>query len=289
MRPDRLNDFSTQDPTEEYPLDKDGFLVNPTTQDALEFVEQAKDKPFFLFYAEWLVHTPVQTRNRRLLEKYVDKLGVEFPTDPKYWKIEGQNNPYYCAMIEEFDNYVGQVVNYLKTTDDPRWPGHKLYENTYIIFTSDNGGMEGKPTEIITDNYPLDRGKISAMEGGTRVPMIITGPGIKAGVQSDVMVNGLDFYPTILTLTGTKKPVGKKFDGCDLSDLLLNDATDAKLVKDENGKERTTMMWHFPNSIALESTIREGDYKSIRNYDHERNSKSEPLELYRLYLSLIHI
>ena len=285
MRPDRLNDFSTQDPTEEYPLDKDGFLVNPTTQDALEFVEQAKDKPFFLFYAEWLVHTPVQTRNRRLLEKYVDKLGVEFPTDPKYWKIEGQNNPYYCAMIEEFDNYVGQVVNYLKTTDDPRWPGHKLYENTYIIFTSDNGGMEGKPTEIITDNYPLDRGKISAMEGGTRVPMIITGPGIKAGVQSDVMVNGLDFYPTILALTGTKKPVGKKFDGCDLSDLLLNDATDAKLVKDENGKERTTMMWHFPNSIALESTIREGDYKLIRNYDHERNSKSEPLELYRLYNS----
>ena len=285
MRPDRLNDFSTQDPTEEYPLDKDGFLVNPTTQDALEFVEQAKDKPFFLFYAEWLVHTPVQTRNRRLLEKYVDKLGVEFPTDPKYWKIEGQNNPYYCAMIEEFDNYVGQVVNYLKTTDDPRWPGHKLYENTYIIFTSDNGGMEGKPTEIITDNYPLDRGKISAMEGGTRVPMIITGPGIKAGVQSDVMVNGLDFYPTILALTGTKKPVGKKFDGCDLSDLLLNDATDAKLVKDENGKERTTMMWHFPNSIALESTIREGDYKLIRNYDHERNSKYEPLELYRLYNS----
>ena len=285
MRPDRLNDFSTQDPTEEYPLDKDGFLVNPTTQDALEFVEQAKDKPFFLFYAEWLVHTPVQTRNRRLLEKYVDKLGVEFPTDPKYWKIEGQNNPYYCAMIEEFDNYVGQVVNYLKTTDDPRWPGHKLYENTYIIFTSDNGGMEGKPTEIITDNYPLDRGKISAMEGGTRVPMIITGPGIKAGVQSDVMVNGLDFYPTILALTGTRKPVGMKFDGWDLSNLLLNYATDAKLVKDENGKERTTMMWHFPNSIALESTIREGDYKLIRNYDHERNSKSEPLELYRLYNS----
>ena len=117
------------------------------------------------------------------------------------------------------------------------------------------------------------------------MPLIVTGPGIKAGVQSDVMVNGLDFYPTILSLTGTKKPAGKKFDGCDLSNLLLKDATDAKLVKDENGKERTTMMWHFPNSIALESTIREGDYKLIRNYDHEGNSKSEPLELYRLYNS----
>ena len=285
MRPDRLTGFSTEDPNEEYPLDKDGFLVNPTTNDALAFVEEAKDKPFFLYYAEWLVHTPIHTRNRRLLEKYVEKLGVEFPTDPKYWKVEGQNNPYYCSMIEEFDNYVGQVINYLKTTDDPRWPGHKLYENTYVIFTSDNGGMEGKSTEIITDNYPLDRGKISAMEGGTRVPLIITGPGIKAGVQSDVMVNGLDFYPTILALTGTKKPAGKKFDGCDISNLLLKDATDSKLVKDENGKERTTMMWHFPNSVALESTIRNSDYKLIRNYDYVENSKTEPLELYRLYNS----
>ena len=284
IRPDVMSDFSTNDPNDEYPIDENGFIVNPTTQDALGFLNEAKDKPFFLYYAEWLVHGPIQTRNRRLLDKYSAKLDVAVPHDPKYGEgTTGQHNPFYCSMIEEFDNYVGQVIHYLKTTDDPRWPGHKLYENTYFIFTSDNGGMEKHPGGTTTDNYPLDRGKISAMEGGTRVPFIVTGPGIKGGLKSDVMVNGLDFYPTILALTGTKTPAGKKLDGCDLSDLLLKDATNAKLVKDQNGKERTTMMWHFPNSIALESTIRNSDYKLIRNYDHVENSKTEPLELYRLY------
>ena len=284
IRPTVMSDFSTDDPNDEFPIDENGFIVNPTTQDALAFLKEAKDKPFFLYYAEWLVHGPIQTRNRRLLDKYSEKLDVEVPHDPKYGEgTEGQNNPFYCAMVEEFDNYVGQVVHYLKTTDDPRWPGHKLYENTYFIFTSDNGGMEKHPGGTTTDNYPLDRGKISAMEGGTRVPLIITGPGIKAGIKSDVMVNGLDFYPTILALTGTEKPAGKNFDGCDISTLLLKDATNAKLVKDEKGKERKTMMFHFPNSIALESTIRNSDYKLIRNYDHLENESTVELELYRLY------
>jgi hypothetical protein len=186
-------------------------------------------------------------------------------------------------MVEELDYYVGKVFDYLEQTDDPRWPGHKLIENTYIIFTSDNGGMEGYPGEIITDNYPLDKGKISAMEGGTRVPLIISGPEIKAGVQSDVMVNGLDFYPTILSLTGSQWPAGKSFDGCDLAVLLKNDPTDASLVKLPDGSIRDTMVCHFPNTAALESTIRVGDYKLIRNYDHVGNPDSTELELYKLY------
>jgi len=282
IRPDRLSGFSTEDPNDKYPIDKNGFGVNEQTQDAIEFMGQAGEKPFFLYYAEWLVHAPIQTRNRRLLQKYVDKLGVEFPTDPNDWTIEGQSNPFYCAMVEDLDYHLGEVITYLKTTDDPRWPGHKLYENTYVIFTSDNGGAEKKGREIITDNYPLDKGKKSPKEGGTRVPLIITGPGIKAGVQSEVMINGLDFYPTILSLTGTKRPAGKTLDGCDISDLLLTDATDAKLVKHENGKERKTMMWHFPNN-ALQSTIRDGAYKLIKNYDYVDNPEMEEYELYQLY------
>ena len=107
--------------------------------------------------------------------------------------------------------------------------------------------MEKGHGQTTTDNYPLDQGKISAMEGGTRVPFIVTGPGIEAGVQSDVMVNGLDFYPTILALTGTKTPAGKKLEGCDLSDLLLKDATNEKLVKDQNGKERTCLLYTSPS------------------------------------------
>ena len=49
---------------------------------------------------------------------------------------EGQTNPFYCAMVEQLDHYIGQLIGYLEQTDDPRWPGHKLSENTYVIFTS---------------------------------------------------------------------------------------------------------------------------------------------------------
>jgi uncharacterized sulfatase len=283
MSPHRLTGFATDAPDDPYRLDENGFAYHQNSEDALEFVRTHKDRPFFLYYATWLVHTPIHTRSKALLDKYCQKLGVELPENPKEWNGEGQTNPFYCAMVEELDYYVGKLFDYLEQTDDPRWPGHKLSENTYVIFTSDNGGMEKHPGEIITDNYPLDRGKISAMEGGVRVPLIITGPNIKAGVDSDVMVNGLDFYPTILSLTGSKKPHDKHLDGCDLSGLLLEDPTDPTLVREADGSVRDTMVWHFPHSVALESTIRIGDYKLVRNYDHVANRHTPELELFRLY------
>jgi arylsulfatase A-like enzyme len=279
---DRMSDFATDSVDDPYRLDANGFPLDQNNEDALTFLRESKDKPFFLFYATWLVHAPIHTRSKSLLDKYVKRLGVD-PNHTNKQEIPGQLNPFFCAMVELMDHYMGQVFAYLDETDDPRWPGHKLSENTYIIFTSDNGGMEGGPEERYTDNNPLDRGKISAKEGGTRVPLLIVGPGIEKGVQSDVMVNGLDFYPTILSLTGSPLPEGKHLDGCDLSPLLLNDPTDPALVKESDGTVRDTMMWHFPHGNALESTIRVGDYKLIRNYDHVMNKGTPELELFRLY------
>jgi arylsulfatase A-like enzyme len=283
MKPDRLSNFATDKEGDKYRLDENGFPFHATNADALTFIEEHKDKPFFLYYATWLVHTPIQTRNERLLNKYCKKLGIDRASlKATGWDGAGQTNPFYCAMVEELDYHVGKVIDYLDNTDDPRWPGHKLSENTYVIFTSDNGGMERMPGEIITDNYPLDRGKISAMEGGVRVPLIITGPGVPANVESDAMVNGLDFYPTILSLAGVKKPEGKHLDGCDLTEFLKS-PNDASLIKNADGSVRDTMVWHFPNSIALESTIRVGGYKLIRNYANFGDSKQPRFELYELY------
>ena len=281
--PNRVSGFATIQKEDPFRLDENGYPYHQTSEDALTFLRENYQKPFFLYYATWLVHTPIHTRSEQLLEKYCKKLGVEKPNDQEGWTMKGQTNPFYCAMVEELDYYMGKVFDYLKGTQDPRWPGHKLIENTYIIFTSDNGGMEGHPGEVITDNYPLDKGKISAMEGGTRVPLIITGPGIPKGVESDVMVNGLDFYPTLLTLTGTKRPKDKDLDGCDLSDLLLKNPTNSSLVKNKDGKPRDTMVWHFPHSVALESTIRMGGYKLVRNYNHRFDERTTELELYQLY------
>lgn len=283
MSPNRLTNFATYKSKDPFKLDQNGFPFHQTNEDALTFLRQNNATPFFLYYATWLVHTPIHTRSQDLLKKYCEKLKVEYPTNPKEWTLEGQRNPYYCAMVEELDYYIGSVLNYLSETEDPRWPGHKLEENTYIIFTSDNGGMEGHAKEVITDNYPLDKGKISAMEGGTRVPLIIAGPGIQFGVESDVMVNGLDFYPTLLSLTKSKKPEDKNLDGSDLSNLLLQDPANPKLIRDSKGKIRDTMIWHFPNSAAFESTIRIGDYKLIRNYNHKYFSDNPEFELYQLY------
>jgi len=282
QKPHRLTDFATNAPSDPYRLDKNGFPFHQNSQDALTFLKENKQDPFFLYYATFLVHAPIHTRSKALLEKYCKKLGVAYPTDPHHWNVKGQNNPFYCAMVEMLDYYVGQVFNYLETTDDPRWPGHKLSENTYIIFTSDNGGMEKAHGDVVTDNYPLDKGKINAKEGGTRVPLFISGPGIKKGIQSDVVVNGLDFYPTILSLLAIDKPKNKHLDGDDLSTLLLKDPKDAKLIKDKSCKERTTMMWHFPHA-SYQSTLRVGDYKLIRNYDYKNNSDTPEFELYQLY------
>lgn len=281
---DRLKGFATDAPDDPYRLDENGFPYHETNEDALTFLKENKEKPFFLYYATWLVHSPIHTRSEARLRKYTERMGIDPAHTPKV-EVPGQQNPFFAAMVEELDYYLGAVFDYLDNTDDPRWPGHRLSENTYLIFTSDNGGMEGGPKERYTDNNPLDRGKISAKEGGTRVPLIITGPQIPAGVETDVVANGLDFYPTILSMVGAEKPEGKNLDGSDLLPLLHGDITDPTLVKNPDGSPRETMVWHFPHGTALESTIRTGDYKLIRNYDHLINPGTPELELFRLYES----
>jgi arylsulfatase A-like enzyme len=279
--PNRLTGFATRDPDDPFRLDENGFPYDVPQHAAMAFMAAHKDEPFFLHYCTYLVHAPIHSRSQALLDKYVKKLGVELKPEhkDKWVAEEGQTNPFYCAMVEQLDYYMGQIFSYLETTDDPRWPGHKLSENTYVIFTSDNGGAEGRPTkQRFTENAPLDHGKISTKEGGTRVPLIIVGPGIPAGVQTDVMANGLDFYPTILSLIGAEKPEGAIFDGCDLKPLLTQDPTDPTLVRDAEGQVRDTMVWHFPQ-MQCTTSIRVGDYKLRR----ATSPDDQTLELYQLY------
>ena len=281
MKPNRLRGFATTKPQDPYRLDDKGFPFDVPQQAALDFLQTNKEEPFFLYYATWLVHAPIVMRSEALLRKYEAKLGVTLtPEHATTWKTPGQTNPFYCAMVEQLDYYVGQVIHSLETTDDPRWPGHKLMDNTYVFFTSDNGGMEGSSNQIYTDNLPLDRGKISLKEGGTRVPLVITGPDIPRAVQTDVMVNGLDIYPTILTLTNARAPEDKIFDGCDLSPLLKQDPSDPQLVRTQSGSIRDTMFWHFPHA-ENSSSIRKGDYKLFRHYQAQSSEPSK--SLYKLY------
>ncbi|MDN3663901.1 sulfatase [Algibacter miyuki] len=291
-KPDnRLTKFATYAKSDRYRLSDEkyppftkaspngiSYPKDEVTENALKFISKSKNKPFYLYLAHWMVHSPIHTKNKELLQYYCDKLGVDFPTKDVPVTTGGQTNPFYGSMVTTLDWSLGRVVDLLKKTDDPRNPGKKLYETTYIIFSSDNGAVERVGKEIVTDNFPLDEGKKYAQEGGIRVPMVIEGPNIPKGKTHDGLINQLDFYPTILSLTNSKIPTeySSDLDGLDISGVLLNNE---KTVKNKEGKTRADLWWHFPHNQnhQMQSAIRAGDYKLYKNHV-EGN-----YELYRLY------
>jgi arylsulfatase A-like enzyme len=290
-----------------YPLDADGVPKDEVTEAGLSFLENSvaegeNGDPFFLYMATWLVHTPVQTRDLALLQKIsarlvgLNEMSAEdlengIPTIKTPLTAAGDHNPFYGAMVETVDWSLGKIISYLEATDDPRNPGKKLFETTYIIFSSDNGASEqnnvdfeneagavSKQEEVVTDNFPLDQGKTSSKEGGVRVPLIITGPTVTPNKEYSNVVNGLDFYPTILSFTGTsvEDKISNDLDGVDLSPLLSGQST---TVNKADGSERTDMFFHYANANdeKSKSTIRRGDYKLYKLY------LDNSYEAYRLY------
>ncbi len=288
---DRTKDFATAN-DKRWPLSKEkyppfsdkkpegiSYPYDQVTESALSFMKESGDHPFFLNLCHWMVHWPVLTRNGDLLEYYCDKMGQPFPPEPGDRTLPGQQNPYYAAMVTTVDWSLGRIVDYLEQTDDPRHPGKKLIETTYIFFSSDNGGAEIRGPEIISDNYPLKNGKKYVEEGGIRVPLVIAGPGIEPATEFDRLVNQLDLFPTILELTdSTIAAVDRQeLSGLNLSHVL----TGAKeTIVDETGHERDFLFWHFPHNgdSNMKSAIRSGDYKLNKRYG------TDDYELYRLYL-----
>tara|TARA_B100001939_G_scaffold130364_1_gene113132 strand:- start:117 stop:716 length:600 start_codon:yes stop_codon:yes gene_type:complete len=134
---------------------------------------------------------------------------------------------------------------------------------------SDNGSVPNIPGAKKYDksyNYPLSRGKWDAFEGGVRVPLIVSGPGIKGGSESRTPVSGSDLLPTIMDLAGNKKIALTEVDGGSFASILFN--------KDNDQIERSVdgIFFHVPykNGIALKrphSAIRKGDYKLIKFQD----------------------
>ncbi|MDG1356985.1 MAG: sulfatase [Akkermansiaceae bacterium] len=286
---DRTKDFSTAK-DKQYPLSQEKYApfsdkkpngisypYDQLTESALQFMAESKSEPFFLNMWHWMVHWPVITRNGELLEYYCDKMGQPFPPKDGDMTLPGQQNPYFAAMVTTVDWSLGRVMDYLKNTDDPRNPGKKLSETTYIFFSSDNGGAEKKAAEIISDNLPLKYGKTHTEEGGIRVPMVVAGPGVTKGSQFDGLVNQLDYFPTILQVTTSSiAPEHKKLlSGADISGVLTGAS---ETILNSKGKERTHLFWHYPHGGgSMKSSIRQGDFKL---YQH---AQAGSYELYRLY------
>lgn len=234
------------------------FLTDRLGREAASLIMNAdRSKPFFLYYAPYAVHTPLQAK-AELIEKYRRKS----PT-------KAHSNLVYAALIETMDQNVGRVLAALKASGQ--------LENTLVIFTTDNGGVYD-----ISRQWPLRAGKGSFYEGGIRIPLIIARHGmLKAGEQHDCYVSQVDLFPTILDMAGIKEE-GLLLDGRSLKKLLVKG-------KDKALEDRP-LFWHFPAYLEggnAESTdpifrsrpvsvIRKGDWKLIENYE------SGTYELYNL-------
>ncbi len=199
------------------------YLTNLIMDKTVDFVKSVGNKPFFLYYAPYAVHTPIQPV-KNLLPKYEGKT-----------EWNGQNNAKYATMVENVDTQIGRLISTLKESG--------ALKNTFILFTSDNGGHYG-----ITKQWPLRSGKGSYYEGGIREPMFVYWPGkIKSATKSDVQVSSLDFFPTLLEVAGAEKPAGKILDGQSILPVLTEKGT----------LEERPFFWHFP--IYLEAYVKEGD------------------------------
>ncbi|MFW2479863.1 MAG: sulfatase [Lentimonas sp.] len=286
--PDRTKDFATaNDPkfplsVEKYPPYSEkksqgiSYPYDEVTESAIKFMQQSKDEPFFLNLCHWMVHWPMLTRNGELLEYYCDKFDQPFPPKVGDMTLPGQQNPYFASMVTSVDWSLGRIVDFLEKTDDPRSPGKKLIETTYIFFSSDNGGAEKRGPEVLSDNAPLKYGKGHTEGGGVRVPMVISGPGIAAGSQFDGLISQLDFFPTFLGLTDSEIAANDfaELSGLDIA-LVLHGQRDQ--VLDAEGNEREFLFWHFPHGSGWKSAIRSGDFKLHKRYE------TDDYELYQIY------
>lgn len=225
------------------------YITDRLATEAAQWIEQQKDKPFFLYWPHFAVHTPIQAK-KDLIRKY------------RAQKNPGlmHTNEFYAAMLESLDDAVGTVRRKLDEL--------KLSDRTIILFASDNGGRV--PT---TSNHPLRFGKGSCYEGGTRVPLIIYWPGVTKGTVSDTPVISMDLYPTVLEMAGLVQEAASGVDGLSLVPILRQQG---QLKRDE-------LFWHYPHYQHYQlggttpyGAIRKGDFKLIEFY------ADNSVELYNL-------
>jgi arylsulfatase A-like enzyme len=268
-----INKFEIANGYEKGHFNKDNeYLTDRLTSEAVEFITENKDKPFFLYLAHYAVHTPIEAKEN-MAAKYEKK------------EAEGcHGHSTYAAMIESVDESVRDIY---KTLGDLG-----LSENTILIFFSDNGGHG-----TYTCQKPLRGGKGMFYEGGIRVPMFVFWPGtVRGGTKCDFPVIGTDFYPTFMELAGVHPPENYPLDGESI----------VRLLKGRNSIKRDAIFWHFPAYLEAYdglkdesrdpvfrtrpvSVIRMGDWKLLMFSEewvldggHDKINSNNSVELYNL-------
>ncbi len=230
-----------------------------------DFVNENRNNPFFLYWATPIPHVALQAP-QKWVDYYIDKFGDEKP----YLGESGyfpHRNPHsaYAAMISYLDDQVGNLVSQLKDLG--------IYENTLIIFTSDNGPTfnGGTDSPWFRSGGPFRSeqgfGKANVNEGGIRVPMIASWPaGITQGSVSGHASAFWDVMPTLCDIAGIKSP--NESDGIS----FLPELTGKKQ------KQHRYLYWEYPENEGQQAIIF-GKYKAMRKNMHKGNAEFELYDL----------
>jgi arylsulfatase A-like enzyme len=189
-----------------------GTLTRRYTDEVLQFIERNKSRPFFVYLPHTMPHTRLAASD----------------------KFRGKSKRgLYGDVVEEIDAGVGRIVDLLRKEN--------LADNTYVLFTSDNGPWliknQGKTDGFRLKDHggsagPLRSGKVSTWEGGVRVPTVFWAPGrIEAGTVCPELASTLDVLPTFAAMAGAKSPEDRVIDGEDIQHLL-----DGRLDEADAGK-----------------------------------------------------
>lgn len=223
-----------------YFADRKGeYLTDRLTDEAMKMMSDAGSRPFYLNLWYYNVHTPLEAKTADI-EYFRKKLSPG---------LHHQNET-YAAMIKSVDDNVGRLM---KRVDELG-----IADNTIVIFISDNGGYINEyRNKTVTSNFPLKSGKGSLYEGGIRIPTIIYIPGNPGnGIKVETPVSTIDFYPTLMALTGTDPDT--RVDGKSILTLLKGNA--------DTSLQNRTLYWHYPHyypTTTPVSALREGKWKLI--------------------------
>jgi len=224
-------------------IGKEGqYLTDRFTDEALRLIDEAAGRPFFLNLWYHNPHTPIEGKPE-LTTKYQQRLKPGL----------NHQNPDYAAMIETLDENVGRLMAHLEKNG--------LAARTLFVFTSDNGGYVNQyKGRQVTSNAPLRSGKGSLYEGGVRVPLIVSWPGVAVrGAVIDQPVISMDLFRTFAEAAGVKGETG--VDGLSLLPLLRNPQTRL---------ERESLYFHYPHyypTTSPVSAVREGDWKLLEYFE----------------------
>ncbi|AZQ64689.1 sulfatase [Flammeovirga pectinis] len=201
------------------------YITDDKGDECVDFIKRHKKDPFFLFASFNAPHAPMQATDADLA---------------LYEDIKDEKRRTYAAMIHRLDVNVGRIIKELKK--------QKVYDNTVIVFFSDNGGPCDHNASI---NAPYNGQKGILLEGGIRVPFVISYPKHLENGQYDLPVSSLDLAPTFVALAGGKTTAEDKLDGVNIYPYI---------TKEIKGNPHETMMWRF----TISAGIRKGNWKLIR-------------------------